>query len=78
VLNTAADCLPEMAKTVRLLMLVAEECRRAAAPTFSRVLNTRADFRMGLSATPDREQKVGLSLGNVVFTFSLRVARVAG
>ncbi len=72
-------------------MLIVDECRRAGAPTYSRVLHTPAMFRLGLSATPDREeidefgeplqydeQIVGRLLGPVVFQFSLRDARLAG
>ena len=88
VLNTAAKVLPEMAEHGQPLMLIVDECHRAGAPTVSRVLNTKADFRMGLSATPDRqefspegeplsfdEQRVGLGLGGIVFTFDLKQAR---
>jgi len=88
VLNTAAKVLPEMAENAQPLMLIVDECHRAGAPTVSRVLNTKADFRMGLSATPDRqefspegeplsfkEQRVGLGLGAIVFTFDLKQAR---
>jgi hypothetical protein len=72
-------------------MLIVDECHRAGAPTFSRVLSTPAQFRLGLSATPDREefddfgeplaydeQLVGQALGAVVFRFDLRDAREDG
>lgn len=92
VLNTAAQRLPELARRADgELMLVIDECHRAGAPTFSRVLDTPARFRLGLSATPDREeldddgepleydeQLVGQALGPVVFRFGLRDARLAG
>jgi hypothetical protein len=72
-------------------MLVVDECHRAGAPTFSRVLDTPAVCTLGLSATPEREefdvegnpleyddQLVGQALGRVVFSFDLRAAREAG
>lgn len=91
VINTAAKRLPGMAEQSQPLMLIVDECHRAGAPTYSRVLSTPAEFRLGLSATPDREeldesgeplrydeQLVGRSLGPVVYEFSLRDARLAG
>lgn len=92
VLNTAAKRLPEMvAAADGDTMLIVDECHRAGAPTFARVLDATARFRLGLSATPDREelneegepldydeQLVGHALGRVVFRFSLREARLAG
>jgi superfamily II DNA or RNA helicase len=92
VLNTAARRLPEMARNVGDdLMLIVDECHRAGAPTFSKVLETSARFRLGLSATPDREeldengdvlefdeQLVGRAIGDVVYRFGLREARNAG
>jgi superfamily II DNA or RNA helicase len=91
VLNTAAKRLPQLARSAQPLMLVVDECHRAGAPTFARVLDTPAQFRLGLSATPDREeldesgeplsydeQRVGQALGSVVYSFSLRDARQRG
>lgn len=92
VLNTAARRLPEMAEAANgETMLVVDECHRAGAPVFARVLSTPARFRLGLSATPDREeldddgepldydeQLLGSALGRVVYRFSLRDARLAG
>jgi superfamily II DNA or RNA helicase len=91
VLNTAAKLLPEQSTTQQPLMLVVDECHRAGAPTFSQVFDTTAQFRLGLSATPDREeldadgeplqfdeQVVGRGLGPVVYRFGLRDARRIG
>lgn len=92
VLNSAAKRLPEMAREAAGdVMLIVDECHRAGAPTFARVLDTPSTYRLGLSATPDREelddegepleydeQLVGRSLGTVVFRFGLREARLAG
>lgn len=91
VLNTAAKKLPELAQRAQPLMLIVDECHRAGAPTFSRVLTTPAAYRLGLSATPEREeldedgeplafdeQLVGRKLGPVVYRFSLRDARAHG
>ena len=49
VLNTAAKRLPEMAAAAQPLMLVVDEAHRAGARTFSKVLATPAQFRLGLS-----------------------------
>ncbi|WP_431942319.1 DEAD/DEAH box helicase [Micromonospora marina] len=91
VLNTAAKQLPAAARTAQPLMLVIDECHRAGAPTFSQVLQTEAAYRLGLSATPDREelddagqplrydeQLVGQRLGPVVYRYTLRNARFDG
>jgi len=88
VLNTAAKQLPELPPAAHPLMLIVDECHRAGAPSFARVLKTDAKFRLGLSATPDRDefdedgetvryddQLVGRALGSVVYSFSLRDAR---
>ena len=93
VLNSAARKLPELCSSFDPadLMLVVDECHRAGAPQFSRVLQTPADYRLGLSATPEREetneageiltydeQLLGQKLGEVVFSFDLRRAREVG
>lgn len=91
VLNSAAKQLPEQAAAAQPLMLVVDECHRAGAPSFAKVLWSPARFRLGLSATPDRdeidddgepleydEQLVGRSLGGVVYRFGLRDARSIG
>lgn len=92
VLNSAARLLPEMVRaTGGETMMIVDECHRAGAPTFARVLDTPARFRLGLSATPDREeldddgevlvydeQLVGRAIGGVVYRFSLREARLSG
>jgi superfamily II DNA or RNA helicase len=90
VLNSAAKELPRLAQDQQPLMLIVDECHRAGAPKFSRVLDTKAPFRLGLSATPDREevdengeplsydeQVVGQRLGRVVYSFGLKQARAA-
>lgn len=91
VLNTAARALPEITRSHDPVMLIVDEAHRAGAPKYSKVLETPARFRLGLSATPDREeigedgeplsydeQVVGQELGRVVFSFGLRDARLAG
>ena len=91
VLNTAAKRLPSMVSDRASTMIVVDECHRAGAKFFSRVLDTPADFRLGLSATPEREevdedgepitfdeQLVGQKLGEVVHRFTLRDARSIG
>ncbi len=91
VLNTASKRLPELARNAQPIMLVVDECHRAGAATFSKVLDTPAEYRLGLSATPEREefdddgeplrfdeQVVGRKLGPVVHRFTLRDARRIG
>lgn len=91
VINSAAKKLPSLVADSDRMMLIVDECHRAGAKTFSQVLNTPARFRMGLSATPDREeldedgeqiayndQIAGQKLGDIVFRFTLREAREAG
>lgn len=91
VLNTAAKRLPDLARGLESMMLVIDECHRAGAPSFSKVLDTAAEYRLGLSATPEREeiddageplnfdeQLVGRKLGPVVYRFTLRDARNHG
>lgn len=91
VLNTASKRLPELARDAQPMMLVVDECHRAGAATFSKVLDTPAEYRLGLSATPEREefdedgeplrfdeQVVGRKLGPVVHRFTLRDARRMG
>ncbi|MCZ7439539.1 DEAD/DEAH box helicase family protein [Micromonospora sp. WMMC241] len=92
VLNTAAERLPELAATAASpLMLIVDECHRAGAPRFSRVLKTKASFRLGLSATAERDDVdeqglpiqyddhiLGEELGRLVYRFDLRAARKVG
>jgi superfamily II DNA or RNA helicase len=91
VLNTASRVLPDLARDHQPAMLVVDECHRAGAPSHSKVLRTPAAYRLGLSATPDREeldedgellrydeQLVGMSIGAVVYRFDLQQARKAG
>jgi len=57
VLNTAAKVLPGMVDSFdRPVMLIVDECHRAGAAKFSNVLGTRARYRLGLSATPERDE----------------------
>lgn len=91
VLNSAARKLPDLARAAQPLMLIVDEAHRAGAQTFSKVLATPAPYRLGLSATPARDdvdeaglplsfdrQAVGRRIGDVVFSFGLREAREIG
>ncbi len=91
VINTAAKKLPGLIRSGTENMLIVDECHRAGAPTFQRVLDVPARFRLGLSATPERDeldaegepasfddQVVGRKLGEIVFTFDLGDAGRAG
>jgi superfamily II DNA or RNA helicase len=92
VINTAA----KLAKSRELqlsddTMLIVDECHRAGAPSFKQALSLGKKFRLGLSATPEREelgedgeplvfdeQIVAKKLGRVVYSFGLGEARSAG
>ena len=91
VLNSAAKAFPEQSLIVEPVMLVVDECHRAGAPSFSKIFAMRAAYRLGLSATPYRdeigddgeplawnEQVLGRALGDVVYRFTLRDARAIG
>lgn len=91
VLNSAARRLPEMSATTPRLMLVVDEVHRAGAASFSKALDTRAEYRLGLSATPSRDeadesgflipfeqQRVGRKIGDTVYRFGLKEARETG
>ena len=91
VLNSAAKAFPEQSLAVEPIMLVVDECHRAGAPSFSKIFAMRAAYRLGLSATPYRdeigddgeplawnEQILGRALGDVVYAFTLRDARAIG
>jgi superfamily II DNA or RNA helicase len=91
VVNSAAASLPAQASDQQPLMLIVDECHRAGAATFSKVLETPAAYTLGLSATPERDevdefgepvafddQIVGQKLGPVVFQFTLKDARQLG
>ena len=91
VLNSAAKYLPEQARGLGPVMLIVDECHRAGAPGFSAVFATQSAFRLGLSATPFRdevaengepigwnEQILGRELGSVVYSFTLKDARAIG
>jgi superfamily II DNA or RNA helicase len=91
VLNSAAKHFPAQARGVGPVMLVVDECHRAGAPTFSKVLQTPSVARLGLSATPYRDevgengepiawdrQVLGRELGAIVYSFTLRDARRIG
>jgi superfamily II DNA or RNA helicase len=87
VINTARKMVDELSSSGDV-MLVVDECHRAGAPTFRAVLDIRGRFKLGLSATPEREevdeegeplqfdeQIVAKRLGRVVFSFDLADAR---
>jgi superfamily II DNA or RNA helicase len=92
VINSAAEKLPTMAAALEFpLMLIIDECHRAGAPKFRKVLLTNSSFTLGLSATPERdelsgegeplqydEQVVASALGKIVYRFGLKQAREIG
>jgi superfamily II DNA or RNA helicase len=74
VLNTVSKMQPTWAGD--RVMLVIDECHKAASSKFSAVLDLPADKRLGLSATPERPYDDGLrerlipSLGEVIYQYT--------
>jgi len=73
VINTAAE-LPMTGRWGRLLLIV-DECHKAASESFRKILAIEAVASLGLSATPDRPYDDGLeeilipALGQVIFSY---------
>ena len=92
VINTASAKLEAIVAAQSFpIMLVVDECHRAGAESFRRVLATAATYRLGLSATPERDevdehgeplhfddQIVAQALGPIVYRFGLKDARELG
>ncbi|PTR33649.1 superfamily II DNA or RNA helicase [Luteibacter sp. OK325] len=78
VLNTAAK-LPTTTNA-GTLMLVVDECHKAASPLFKNALEIPNNASLGLSATPERQYDDGLldilipKLGPIVYTYDYRDA----
>ncbi|MEX1829773.1 DEAD/DEAH box helicase [Luteibacter sp. CQ10] len=78
VLNTASNLEPKA--DIEGLMLIVDECHKAATPSYRRALNFRGDATLGLSATPDRQYDDGLfsilvpKLGPVIYSYNYREA----
>jgi superfamily II DNA or RNA helicase len=79
VMNSAADRVPEQVRlvsSVRPVLLIADECHRLGAESFSRILDAPFAATLGLSATPERsgdfgmERRVFPRLGPVVYRYS--------
>jgi superfamily II DNA or RNA helicase len=75
VLNTVAK-LELAVNGSRDLMLVIDECHKAASPTFRSVLTIPATAKLGLSATPERPYDDGLTeilvpaLGPIIYQYT--------
>jgi len=76
VLNTAAKIQPGG----RPVLLVVDECHKAASPQFRSVLNLSISGTLGLSATPERPYDSGLddilvpALGSILFRYTYKDA----
>ena len=79
VVNSAAEYVDGQIRSIssnRPVLLVADECHRLGAASFSRVLDAPFAATLGLSATPERagdygmEERVFPSLGEVVFRYT--------
>jgi superfamily II DNA or RNA helicase len=75
VLNTASKLDPTRSRTGEL-MLIIDECHKAASPTFRAVLDVPAVATLGLSATPERPYDDGLgqvlvpALGPILYQYT--------
>jgi len=95
VLNSARDRLPDLinrADWSRRMLLVVDECHRAAAAHARRIFESRPRYTLGLSATPEPDLEagelpsdevyassvVGQALGPIVYDFSLKRSLEAG
>jgi RNA polymerase primary sigma factor len=79
VVNSAAEYVDGQIRSIsshRPVLLVADECHRLGAASFSRVLDAPFASTLGLSATPERagdygmEERVFPALGEVVFRYT--------
>ena len=72
--DSARRLLPEMTFD-RPVLLVADECHRLGAPEAARVFDNTYDWRLGLSATPERAGDFGFeevlepNLGKIIFRY---------
>lgn len=83
VLASASEQLPKLVREANVeghLLLVADECHRAGANEMSKVLKTKCQWSLGLSATPEREDDddagydkslLGKRLGPIIYEFNL-------
>ncbi len=80
VINSARTRLPAMVtdwtRTGRKVLVVIDECHRAGAEANATVLDTPAQYTLGLSATPERsdnahEERVYPGIGNPVYRYDL-------
>lgn len=82
VLNTVSKLKPTWSSDK--LMLVVDECHKAASPSFAAVLDLPAAYRLGLSATPERPYDDGLratlvpALGDVIYQYTYADAKRDG
>jgi superfamily II DNA or RNA helicase len=95
VLNSARERLPDLVRRAewsRRMLLVVDECHRAAAAQASRIFEAKPCYTLGLSATPEPDldagelptdeayasSVVGQALGPIIYDFSLRRSLEAG
>jgi RNA polymerase primary sigma factor len=87
VINSAIDEVPEqvrLCESTRPVLLIADECHRYGAPTFSRALVAPWEATLGLSATPERSYDDGMELhvfpaiGQVVYEYTHEHALAQG
>lgn len=95
VLNSARERLPDLVRREdwgRRMLLVVDECHRAAAAQASRIFEAKPRYTLGLSATPEPDLDagdlptdeaynrgvVGQALGPIIYDFSLKRSLEAG
>ena len=95
VLNSARERLPELIRTANWsprMLLVVDECHRAAAAQARKIFATHPRYTLGLSATPEPDMEllevpteaaynngvVGQALGPIIYDFTLQQSLQAG
>lgn len=85
VLNSARENLQShLSDLEEDVFLIVDECHRAGSSENSRVFNSRYDYALGLSATPERradyafEEILTTNLGDVIYDYSYSEAREDG
>jgi len=82
VINSASKYLSEhLSKINSDLFLIADECHRYASEEFSKIFENQFDYKIGLSATPEREGDFGFenvlipNLGEIIYSYTYSDAR---
>lgn len=85
VVNSAREHLKrDLSRVNEDVFFIADECHRFASPKNSKIFESNFDYKLGLSATPERKLDYGFekilvpSLGNILYRYSYSDARRDG